>query len=193
MPSSLKSLTAVQKQTLTFLVATVTLLGLTGWLILDVNTRTAAVAAARQDLDRKENTARGLTPVTAEEQALWVQETEKFNAVLLSDQTAPELYTEITRLAGENQLDQRFGMTPEEKTVGDQNLTPEESRVQAVGVKRYVVLTLNFRGDYPNVSRFIGALSRLPRPIEYQTIDFRREVPQVEVNLVMHVYKREGA
>ena len=193
MPASLKSLTAVQRQTLTFIVATVTLLGLAGWLIYDLNRRTTEAAAARQDLDRKETTARGLTPVTAEEQALWAQANEQFKAVLLSDQTAPELYTEITRLAGENQLDQRFGMTPEEKTIGDQNLTPEESRVQAVGVKRYVVLTLNFRGDYPNVARFIGALSRLPRPIEYETIDFRREVPQVEVNLVIHVYKREGA
>jgi hypothetical protein len=193
MPASLKSLTKAQQRTLTFLVSTVVLLGAAGWLVHDVNRRVAQAASERQEIERKENTARENQPASAEEQASWIEQSQRLQALLLSDQTLPQFYTEITTLAGENGLDQRFGMTPEEKAIREDNPSTEESKILSVGVRRYVVLTLNFRGDYPNVSRFLGALSRLPRAIEFQTIDMRREGPLVEVSLVLHVYRREEA
>jgi len=191
MPASLKSLTSA-RQTLTFLIATVALLAASGWLMFDLDRQRAEVSAARQELERKEGAARALEPLAAGEQEQRAEQGRQFQDLLLSDQTIPGFYSEITRIAGESQLDQRFGMTPEDKTIAEQTPTPEETRMLAAGVKRYVVVTLNFRGDYPNVARFLGALSRLPRSIEYQTIDMRRETTLVQITLVMHVHKREG-
>jgi hypothetical protein len=194
MPASMKSLTKAQRQTLAFLVGTIALLGAAAWLLYNLNSQRVEVAAAKQELERKENAVRGFELPAVEERTQWLEQKQRFEDTLLSDQDLPAFYSDITRIAGETQLDQRFGLNPEEKTISaEQNPTPEQARILAVGIKRYVLLTLNFRGDYPNVSRFLDALSRLPHAIEYQTIDMRREGPLVEVTLVMQVYKRESA
>jgi Tfp pilus assembly protein PilO len=192
MPASLKSLTSA-RQTLTLLLATVALLAAASWLMFDLNRQRTEVFAARQELEIKESNARTLEPLAAGEQEQRAEQSRQFQELLLSDQTMPGFYSEITRIAADSQLDPRFGMTPEDRTIAEQTQTPEEAKMLAVGIKRYAVVTLSLKGDYPNVARFLGALSRLPRSIEYQTIDMRRETALVQVTLVMHVHKREGA
>jgi Tfp pilus assembly protein PilO len=190
MPASINSLTSVQRQTLSFLIGTIVLLGAAGWLMYDLYVKRADTLAQRQALERKERDAQHIRLPSAEEQAQWAQEVQHFQDILLTDQAVPEFYSEITRIAGENRLDQRFGMTTEEKKT-DVKPTPETEKLAALGIKRYLVMTLKFSGEYPDIARFLSALSQLSRPIEYQQIDMKREVNLVDVTLVMHVYKRE--
>lgn len=191
MPASINSLTSVQRQTLSFLIGTIVLLGATGWLMYDLSVKRAGILTERQALERKEKDAQQIRLPVAEERAQWAQQLQQFQDILLTDQAVPEFYSEITRIAGENRLDQRFGMTPEEKKTADLKPTPETEKLAALGIKRYLVITLKFSGEYPDIARLLSALSQLSRPIEYQQIEMKREANLVDVTLVMHVYKRE--
>ena len=69
----------------------------------------------------------------------------------------------------------------------------EEAKVIAVGIRRYLAITMRFQGQYMDIARFLGGVAKLDRPIEYHFVNLKRIVPLIEVQLVMNVYKRETA
>ena len=66
----------------------------------------------------------------------------------------------------------------EDKTIDpNQPPTPEDGKIAALGIRRYLLVTLKFQSAYPDAARFLSAVTQLPRPVEVQTIDMRRNAP----------------
>jgi Tfp pilus assembly protein PilO len=193
MPATLSSLTTQQRRTLIFLVGFVLALVLSGYLIYDLNGERATVARLKQEVERKEREAQAVQLPTLEEQNRWAEQEKQVNEILLPEQTVPLFFEEVTRVANENGLE-RLGINTEEIVLDPNKSTAaDEATPVGIGVRRYLVVTLKFQGDYQNVARFLGGISKLPRPLEYRTVDIRRSPPKVEVMVVMNVYKREAA
>jgi len=193
MPVTLRSLTTQQRRILKFLVGLVLALALAVYLIYDLNSQRATVDRLRQEVERKERDAQTVQVPTAEEQNRWAEQERRVNELLLPEQAVPLFFEEITRIANENGLE-RLGINTEE-TVLDPARSPAPDDVipAGIGVRRYLVVTLKFQGDYQNVAGFLGGVSKLERPIEYRLVDIRRSPPKVDVTIVMNVYKRETA
>ncbi len=60
-----------------------------------------------------------------------------------------------------------------------------------MGIRRYLVFTITFGGDYSNIAQFVQAVGALPRLTEFVSVDFRRSVPEIRVSMVFRVYKAE--
>jgi Tfp pilus assembly protein PilO len=189
----MSSLTKQQQTTLTYIAGTVLSLGLAAGMLYSVNSNRVAVNKQRQDTERKETQARGFKPPTLEEQNRWVEQQDQISNLLLSEQAVPQFFEEVTKIAMETGI-QRVGMNTEEISIDPAKAaSPEEARVVAVGVRRYLAVTMKFQGQYADIASFLGRVARLERPIEYHLVDLKRTPPYVEVQLVMNVYKREPA
>jgi Tfp pilus assembly protein PilO len=189
----MKSLTAQQQRTLMYLISTVLALALSAGMLVDLRSKNTEATKLRQEIERKERDAQNAQPPSLEEQRKWAEDENQLKNVLLNDQAVSQFMEEVTRIANENGLD-RLGLNTDE-TIIDANKTPspEETKLLGVGVRRYLVVTIKFQGQYPDVARFLGGISKLQRPIEYHMIDMRRSQPLVDVTVVMNVYKREAA
>ena len=193
MPITLNSFTAQQKQTAVYAAGLVVALVVTGWFAYNLNAKRTDAAKLRQEIERKERDLQSAVPPPAEEQAKWRQQEKLLSDLLLPDDAVPQFFEEVTRIANENHL-QRLGLNTEETVIDPNNAaSPEQMRLLGVGVRRYLVVTVKFQGEYPDVARFLGGVATLPRPVEYHTIELRRNPPLIDVTVVMNVYKREAA
>ena len=186
------SLTQAQQKTLIYLIGTVLLLGIAGWMIYDSNKRTKEAVTLRLDAERKEQEASTITIPSDQEQAKWQLQEKELADLLITDQQVPEVLEDVSRLANENHLE-RLGINNEDKTIDAQPATPEDGKLVNVGVRRYLQVTLKFQSTYPDAARFIAAVTHLPRPVEVQVIDMRRNPPTVDTILTLRIYKREPA
>jgi Tfp pilus assembly protein PilO len=186
------SLTQTQRKTLMYIIGTVLLLGLAGGLMVDANRRTAEAVKAKTKVDREEQEVAVVTIPSEQEQAQWSIKEKELAARLLPDQQVPAFLEDITRIANENHLE-RLGINNEDKTIDpNQPRTPEDGKAAAIGIRRYLLVTLKFQSTYPDAARFLSAVSRLPRPVEVQTVDMRRNAPTLDVTVILKVYKQEG-
>ena len=187
----MSSLTKQQQTTLVYIAGFVLSLGLAGGLLYNLGSQRSLTAKLKQDVEKNETQARGLNPPSLEEQSKWTAEEDQLNSVLLTEQNQPQLFEEVTKAAADNGI-QGLGMTTEEVTINAAKETTD-AQVADVGIRRYLAVTMKFRGQYQDVARFLGAVSKLPRPIEYHSVNMRRTFPLVDVQVVLHVYKREPA
>lgn len=186
------SLTQTQRKTLMYIIGTVLLLGVAGGLMVDINRRTAEAATAKTKVDREEQEAPLVTIPSEQEQAQWLTREKELAERLLPDQQVPAFLEDITRIANENHLE-RLGINNEDKTIDpNQPPTPQDGKAAALGIRRYLLVTLKFQSAYPDAARFLSAVSRLPRPVEIQTVDMRRSAPTLDVTVILKVYKQEG-
>lgn len=185
------SLTQAQQKTLMYIIGTVLLLGVAGGMIYDAHRRNAQAVTMKTNVERQEHEAAAITMPSQQEQAQWSAKEEDLSRRLLSDQQVPEFLEDITRIANENHLE-RLGINNEDKTIDpNQPPTPEDGKIAALGIRRYLLVTLKFQSAYPDAARFLAAVSQLPRPVELQTIDIRRNTPTVDVTVILKVYKQE--
>src|SRR5262249_22532607 len=185
------SLTQAQRKTLMYIIGTVLLLGLAGGMMVDASRRTAQAITAKTNVDRQERDAAAVTIPSEQEQLQWSTKEKELSARLLSDQQVPEFLEDITRIANENHLE-RLGINNEDKTIDpNQPPTPQDGKVAALGIRRYLLVTLKFQSAYPDAARFLAAVSQLQRPVELQTIDIRRNAPALDVTVILKVYKQE--
>ncbi len=192
MPITLTSLTSQQKSTAVYVALLTAALIIAGWLMYDLNTKRTNVARTRQEIERKEHDIQNAAIAGPEDQAKWQQQEKQLSDLLLTDDAVPQFFEEVTRIANENHL-QRLGLNTEETVIDAANSpSPEQMRLLGVGIRRYLVVTVKFQGEYPDVARFLGGVSRLPRPVEYHAIELRRSPPLIDVSVVMNVYKREA-
>ncbi len=193
MRNPLGSLTKQQKQTLACLLGAVAALALAGFLVYDLNAKRLEVMSLTQEVEAKEQNALNGREPSAEELEDWSQRESRISNTLLSDQMVPQLFEEISRLANENHL-QRLALNTEEAVIDPEKQgSTLDMELAALGVRRYLVITIKFLGDYPDIARFLGDVVKLQRPLEYRVADMRRAAPWIDVTLVMNVYKREGA
>lgn len=167
--------------------------GLIGGMLYSLNSSRTAINKQKQDVERKEAQARSFQPPTPEEQSKWAEQEAQVNGILLSDQAVPQLFEEISKIATETGI-QRLGINTEEISIDPNKAgSPEEATVVAVGIRHYLAVTMKFQGQYADIARFLGGVAKLNRPIEYHLIDLKRNVPLIEAQLVINVYKREAA
>lgn len=186
------SLTAQQKRTLTFIIGTAVALALAGGMIYDLERRRAESSTLKQEVERKEKEAASLQLPGPEEESQWTQKQKQFSSILLSDQQVPEFLEEITRIANENHL-QRLGINNEDKVLDpNQPISAEDAKLLPIGIRRYLLVTLKFQSEYPDAARFMAAVSKLPRPVEFQLVDLRRNPPWIDATVILKVYKRES-
>lgn len=193
MRATVNSLTAQQQKTLIYIVGTVLLLGAAGYMYYSLSAGRTEARRQRQEIERKENEARNVQMPSLEVQTKWAEQETQLGSLLLTDQTVPKFYEEISGIATENRL-QRVDIKTDETTI-DANKQPsaEEAQLLGVGVRRYLVMTVRCQGEYPDIARFLSGISKLNRPVEFQLIDIRRSTPYIDVTVVMKVYKREPA
>ena len=185
------SLTQAQQKTLMYIGGTLLLLGISGGMLYDMNRRSTEAVTLKLEADRKEQEASTVQIPTDAEQAKWATNEKEMSGFLLTDQTVPEFLEDVARLANENHL-QRLAINNEEKTINpEQPATPEDGKLVTLGIKRYLQVTLRFQSEYPDAARFMTAVARLPRPVEFQLVDMRRNPPTIDIILVLKVYKRE--
>lgn len=186
------SLTQAEQKTLMYIIGTVLLLASAGGMMYDANRRSAQAVTVKMNVDRQEQEAAAVTIPTEQEQARWAARENELSTRLLSDQQVPEFLEDITRIANENHLE-RLGINNEDKTIDpNQPPTPDDGRIAALGIRRYLLVTLKFQSAYPDAARFLAAVSHLPRPVELQTIDIRRNPPTLDVTVILKVYKEQG-
>jgi Tfp pilus assembly protein PilO len=189
----MSSLTKQQQTTLIYIAGVVLSLGLSGGMLYNLSSTRAGVNRQRLDVERKETQARGFKPPPLEEQSRWAEQQAQVTNLLLSEQAVPQFFEEVTKIATATGI-QRVGMNTEEISIDPAKAgSPEEARVVAVGIRRYLAVTMKFQGQYADIASFLGGVAKLERPIEYHIVDLKRAVPYVEVQLVMNVYKREPA
>ena len=189
----MSSLTKQQQTTLIYIIGVVLLLGLSGGMLYNLNSSRAAVTKQRQDVEAKETQARRVESPTPEEQNKWSEQEAQLNNVLLPEQAIPQLFEDVTRIATETGI-QRVGMNTEEVSIDPSKASSgEEAKIVAVGIKRYLAVTMKFQGQYTDIALFLGNVAKLGRPIEYHMLNMKRSTPLIEVQLVMNVYKREPA
>lgn len=189
----MSSLTKQQQTTVICFAGFLLLLGLAVAMLYNLNSSRAAVDRQKQDVERKEQQARGAKPPTLEEQRKWAEQEARLTNLLLPEQAVPQFFEEVTKIATETGI-QRLGMNTEEISIEPSKaVSPEEAKVIAVGIRRYLAITMRFQGQYPDIARFLGGVAKLDRPIEYHFVNLKRIVPLIEVQLVMNVYKREPA
>ena len=187
------SLTQQQQKTLIYIAGTLLLLGIAGGMLYDGNRRTKEAITLRLEAERKEQEASTVQVPTDRDQAQWEAKEKELSAILLSDQQVPEFLEDVARLANENHLE-RLGINNEEKLIDpNQPGTPEDGKLLGVGIRRYLLVTLKFQSQYPDAARFLAAVSQLPRPVEFQVVDMRRNQPTLDMTLILKVYKREPA
>ena len=187
------SLTSQQKKTLTYIIGTLLALGLAGGMVYDTNRRRAEASNLKQEVASKELEAASIQVSSEADQAQWAEKEAQLSSILLSDQAVPEFLEEVTRLANENQL-VRLGINNEDKLLDPaQSTSPEETKLMAVGIRRYLLITLKFQSEYQDMARFLAGVSKLQRPVEFEIVDMRRNPPWVDVTVTLRVYKREAA
>jgi Tfp pilus assembly protein PilO len=189
----MSSLTKQQQTTVIYIAGFVLSLGLAGGMLYNLSSSRAAVTRQRQDVERKESQARILKPATVEEQSKWTEQEDQVTNLLLSEQAVPQFFEEVTKIATETGI-QRLGMNTEELSIDPAKASsPQEAKVVAVGIRRYLAVTMKFQGQYADIASFLGGVAKLERPIEYHVVALKRTFPLIEVQLVMNVYKREPA
>jgi Tfp pilus assembly protein PilO len=183
---------AKQKQTAAIYIGGfVVLAGLSAAMLYSLNSSRIAVNRQKQDVERKEQQARAITPPAAEEQRQWAEQEARLTNLLLPEQLVPQLFEEVTKIATETGI-QRVGMNTEEVPLDPSKaVSPEDAKVVAVGLRRYLAVTMKFQGQYADIAAFLGRVAKLDRPIEYRLVSLKRTYPLIEVQLVMNVYKRE--
>ena len=174
-----------------YIIGTVVLSIMAGGMMIDANRRTAEAVMAKTNVQRQEQEAAAITFPNDREQAQWSTKEKELSTRLLSDQQVPEFLEEITRIANENHLE-RLGINNEDKTIDpNQPSPPGDGKIAALGIRRYLLVTLKFQSAYPDAARFLAAVSQLPRPVELQTVDMRRNAPSLDVTVILKVYKQE--
>ena len=113
-------------------------------------------------------------------------------SMLLADPDVPAFFNDLTRLATLNRLE-RFSLATEERVLDDTELelSVSETLARSVGIRRYLVVNLEFNADYRDAVEFVQDVGRLPRLTEFVSVQLRREPPTVGVTMSFHVYKSE--
>jgi len=179
-----------QQTTFIYIAGAVLSLGLAGAMLSSLNASRAYVNTQTQEVERKENQLRMAKQPAREEQNKWAEEEARISNLLLSEQVLPQFFEELTDIAKESGI-QRLGMNTEEVTIDPSKpSSPAEATVVAMGIRRYLTITMKFQGQYSDIGRFLGRVAKLDRPVEYRLVELKRNVPLIEVQLVMNVYKR---
>lgn len=157
-----------------------------------LRTERAEVAKLNERVFHDEGVIGNSTLPSLQEQREWTAQQSELRSILLADDSVQQFYEEITRAAADNGI-QGLGMTTEEVTIDSARAGEDESKVIAVGVRQYLSIAMKFRGQYTDIGRFMGAVSRLQRPVEYYSANMRRSQPYIDVQIIFHVYKRAPA
>src|SRR5437016_1460966 len=151
----MSSLTRQQQTTVIYIAGFVLLLGLAIGMLYNLNSSRAAVTRQKKDVEGKEQQARGANPPTLEEQRKWAEQQARLTNLLLPEQAVPQFFEEVTRIATETGI-QRLGMNTEEISIdASRTLTSEDAKVIAVGIRRYLAVTMKFQGQYADIARFL--------------------------------------
>ena len=193
MPVEIKALKGIDRQVAIY--AAVLVLAVAGTVITTwhLGVLRAEYEEGANALAQKEQEAQSIVFPTEEERSEWMTQQNLMASRLLVDAQVPLFFQDITRLFTLNQLE-RFdlGSKPYVLNEGGE-LTDDELLMQAVGIRRYEVITLQFSGSYRNVAQFIQAIGRLPRLSEFVSIQLLRNQPTLDVTMTFRVYKSEAA
>ena len=193
MPFEIKALTGIDKQVVAFGAAIVlSIAGVVG-MTLSLGTLEEAATERQDELAQMELEAEGIVLPTDEERAAWATDQNLMASMLLADAEVPALLQEVTRLATLNQLD-RFELDTEEFAIEEGvEPSPDQALMQAVGIRRYMTVTVRFGADYRSAAQFVRDVGNLPRLAEFVTIRLIRRQPTIDVEISFRVYKSEAA
>ena len=59
----------------------------------------------------------------------------------------------------------------------------------AVGIRRYLEVTVRFTADYRNSALFVRDIGKLPRLTEFVSINLNRQVPDIDVTMSFRIYQ----
>jgi Tfp pilus assembly protein PilO len=161
-------------------------------LMFNLSASRTALTKLRQEVEQKESQAGSTKSPGPEELSKWSEQQGTLNGLLLPEQEVPQFFEEITTLAADSGIQQRLAVNSEDAAIEPgKPVSPEDTRAAAMGIHRYLVVSMKFQGQYPNIALFLGRLSKLERPIDYRVVDLKRGVPFIEVQLTVNVYKRD--
>ena len=193
MPVEMRALKGVDKQLVIY--ATVLVLAVAGTAVVTwhMGVLRAEFRESERALAQKEQEAQSIVLPTEEERNRWMTQQNLMASRLLGDSEVPFFLQDVTRLFNLNQLE-RFDLSSKEYAINEGGeLTDHDLLMQAVGIRRYDVITLEFSGGYRNISRFIQGVGQLPRLSEFVSIQLRRSQPMVDVTMTFRVYRSEAA
>lgn len=187
-------LTRQQQTTLLYIVGTLLSFGLSITLIYSLSSSRTALTKLRQEVESKEVQARNARPPDEAAMAAWKEQENTVSSLLLPDQAVPEFLAEVTQIAADTGIQQRLTVNTDETSLDPgKPMSAEDEKTAAIGIHRYMVLTMKFQGQYSDIAQFLGRLSGLQRPIEYRVVDLKRNAPLIEVQVIVNVYKRDAA
>lgn len=187
-------LTKQQQTTLLYIIGALLSFGVSIALLYSLSSSRTAVTKLRQEVEGKELRARNARPPDTATLGAWKEQENTVAGLLLPDQAVPEFLAQVTQIAADTGIQQRLTVNTEDKTIEPgKPMSPEDAKAAAIGIDRYLVLTMKFQGQYSDIAQFLGRLSGLQRPIDYRIVDLKRNAPLIEVQVIVNVYKRDAA
>src|SRR5579883_559272 len=185
----MSSLTKQQQTTLIYIVGTAVSLALSILLIYNLGSSRASLKKLKQQVEQKERQVKNAKPASQTEQDQWKEAETALSNLLLPDQALSQLMEEITKIAADSGIQQRLGVNTEEASIDAGNPgSPDNTKLAAAGIRHYLVIRMKFQGQYADIARFLGGVSKLDRPIEIRLVNLKRAVPLIDVEVILNVY-----
>jgi Tfp pilus assembly protein PilO len=190
----MSGLTKQQQTTLIYIGGFAVCVTLSVVLMFNLSASRTALTRLKQEVEQKEGQARSARSPSPEELSKWSEQQSTLSGLLLAEQEVPQFFEEITTLAADSGIQQRLAVNSDDAVIEPgKPVSSEGARAAAMGMHRYLVVSMKFQGQYPEIALFLGRLSKLQRPIDYRVVDMKRGLPLIEVQLTVNVYKRDTA
>jgi uncharacterized protein YoxC len=164
------------------------------WLIQGVSKEEKAVDALKGEVDTLQAQADAITKPTT---SLLTPEqlSERISPLVVSKAfTVADLQQQVAEAATQNHL---TGVQTKSQTV-IVNATATEGEdltLQAMGIARYFVLTVDFQATYEHASAFLNALEQLPQRVQINAAELKRDppsIPKIQGTVTLRLYQKDS-
>jgi hypothetical protein len=187
----IKKLIALDSQTLKYAAVVLVCTAISAGLFWDLGSRSTRIREMTRNVEAMEGQAAG-TQFPDEDQLRKNAEEERlFNTAIVGEESIPLVFEEITRTGSDHRV--QMEIQSEEKTIPETSEDPMEANARALGITRYLIVTVKFQAEYADAAQFLGSISRLPHAVPVRSLDIHRSPPMINGTLRLHVYKRGAA
>jgi len=158
------------------------------WLVLETFKQENAVETLASEVGRKQLQV-DVLPRQDNAAADAAEIDAQINRLFLPVGREGAIREQLARIAEENHLElQKVEYTA--AVVDPASTNGDDPVLQSLGVSNYTLVTIDFRAEYEDVSRFIGAVEKMPQGVLVRSGDLRRDPPRVAGTIALRVYQK---
>ena len=187
----IKKLIAVDRHTLKYAAVVLVCAAISAGLLFDLNSRNTLIKELTRNVEAMEGQAAG-TQFPGEDQIRKnAEEQRQFNSAIVGEESIPLVFEEITRAGSDHRV--QMEIQSEEQTIAETSEDPTEAGARALGITRYLIVTVKFQAEYADAAQFLGSISRMPHAVPVRSLEIHRSPPLISGTMRLPVYKRGTA